>query len=143
MMLVLDASVAAKLVLQEPDSEQAYEAIEAAGEFAAPDLILLEVASARLKAAAHRAFDPLQIEDVVQTLRAGCRPLVPTLDLVDEAVAIARKLRHPIYDCVYLALGRRLGVSVLTADAELVRACSRFHDWDGAAILLSRAPTAS
>ena len=32
------------------------------------------------------------------------------------------RLGHPVYDCVYLALAHRLGATVVTADAQFVRA---------------------
>jgi predicted nucleic acid-binding protein len=41
--------------------------------------------------------------------------------LAPRALDIARVLRHPVYDCFYLALAERLDTQVVTADDVLVR----------------------
>jgi predicted nucleic acid-binding protein len=39
--------------------------------------------------------------------------------LIDDAMAMALALSHPIYDCVYLALSAQRSVPLVTADARL------------------------
>ena len=50
--------------------------------------------------------------------------LVPTSVLKDRALAIAIELRHPAYDCFYLALAERSSSSLVTADERLIRRCA-------------------
>ena len=50
--------------------------------------------------------------------------LVPTSVLKDRALAIAIELRHPAYDCFYLALAERRTSSLVTADDRLIRRCA-------------------
>jgi predicted nucleic acid-binding protein len=40
-------------------------------------------------------------------------------DLTQPAMAIARDLDHPVYDCVYLALARRRHAPLVTLDRRL------------------------
>ena len=50
--------------------------------------------------------------------------LVPTSVLKDRALAIAIELRHPAYDCFYLALAERSTSPLITADERLIRRCA-------------------
>jgi len=47
-----------------------------------------------------------------------------------------RILRHPVPDCVYIALHWRTGAPVVTADLELVQAADAVPAWTGSAIRL-------
>ena len=40
----------------------------------------------------------------------------------DAAMALAIRLKHPIYDCFYLALAERERCALVTADARLIAA---------------------
>ena len=42
---------------------------------------------------------------------------------MERAVGIARRLRHPIYDCLYLALAERWDTVFVTADLKFVTLC--------------------
>jgi predicted nucleic acid-binding protein len=44
--------------------------------------------------------------------------------LKDRALAIAIELRHPAYDCFYLALAERNTSPLVTADDRLIRRCA-------------------
>ena len=50
--------------------------------------------------------------------------LVPVSALRDRALAIAVELRHPAYDCFYLALAERSASYLVTADERLIRRCT-------------------
>ncbi len=39
-----------------------------------------------------------------------------------EAMRLSLQLNHPVYDCLYLALAKRLGTFVVTADAQFGQA---------------------
>ena len=41
---------------------------------------------------------------------------VPDGWLLDAAIALAYELKHPVYDCLYLALADSLETAVVTAD---------------------------
>jgi predicted nucleic acid-binding protein len=54
--------------------------------------------------------------------------LSPLLPLADEGLEIAAKLNHPVYDCFYLALARREGAPLITADKRLAAAAQALPD---------------
>jgi predicted nucleic acid-binding protein len=41
-----------------------------------------------------------------------------------RAMQVARRLHHPVYDCVYLALAEREDATFITADRRLLRRLS-------------------
>jgi predicted nucleic acid-binding protein len=62
--------------------------------------------------------------------------LVGISGLVDSALVLALRQRHPIYDCLYLALALEAGCDLITADEKLHRAFSSnfpqirlLHNW--------------
>ena len=60
-------------------------------------------------------------EAALRTLRAGAVTFTSDATLLDVAVGLARRLAHPIYDCLYLALCRREEAMLATFDARLAR----------------------
>ena len=46
---------------------------------------------------------------------------VPLDDLREPALEMAIELRHPIYDCFYLALAQRQRCALVTADRRFLR----------------------
>jgi predicted nucleic acid-binding protein len=47
--------------------------------------------------------------------------LHPTEPLLPRAMDLARRLKHPVYDCVYLALAERERARFVTTDQRLLR----------------------
>jgi predicted nucleic acid-binding protein len=52
----------------------------------------------------------------IESARIAFTELTPDLDLIGEASALLRSLRHPMYDCLYLALALRSAATLITAD---------------------------
>jgi predicted nucleic acid-binding protein len=59
--------------------------------------------------------------DLVRRSGIDIRPSGP---LLPRAMDLARRLDHPVYDCVYLALAEREEASFVTADQRLLRRLS-------------------
>lgn len=121
--MLIDASVALKLFLEEDDSPAAQLLLEQTA-LEAPELILAEVANGLWKA--HRratlsaevyARDIAKLFEIFDTLH-------PIGALMIRAAEIGRLLDHPVYDCVYLACAEREESPVVTADRRLLRAVS-------------------
>jgi predicted nucleic acid-binding protein len=51
--------------------------------------------------------------------------LAPMGTLAARSLEIAQRLRHPVYDCFYLALAERAGTRMVTADRALVKRTHR------------------
>ena len=125
MTLVVDASVAAKWVLPEPDSEQAERLKETGEALIAPTLVLAEIGNAVWKRAIKRELTPDDASNAVRLAASLFTDLYPMEQLAVRATELAISLRHPIYDCFYLALAERESVSLVTADARLLTLAKR------------------
>jgi predicted nucleic acid-binding protein len=119
-MLVTDASVAVKWVYPELDSDRARELKYASDSFIAPDLIVVELGNAIWKRAVRGTVDPADAIGALEIATGLLTRLVPTQELAPRAIEIAIALRHPIYDCFYLALAERERVPLVTADKRLL-----------------------
>ncbi len=118
MTLVVDASVAVKWVLPEQGAERAARLREEAGDFIAPAIIVPEIASAIWKRARRKEMGLPDAVSAVQIATALVGRLYPTEDLAPEALELAVRFDHAVYDCFYLALADREGAVIVTADNE-------------------------
>lgn len=116
---VIDASVAVKWVLTEPDTAQAV-ALRP-HDLAAPDLILAECANVLWKKVRRGQFTAEAAMVAVRLLARAQIELVPTRSLLREATRLAIALAHPAYDCFYLALAAERRVPFVAADDALRR----------------------
>ena len=121
MSFVVDASVAVKWVLPEADSERAVAVRIMDDDLIAPSVVCAEIGSAiwarlRLDVSAGEARENLNIA------MAHYRRIIPLEELADLAIGLAIRLRHPVYDCFYVALAERERCALITADARLVAA---------------------
>ena len=67
-------------------------------------------------------------DDGVAALRSLLGPfdeLVPSEALHTRALELAIDLRHPIYDCFYLALAEREAAALVTADTRLLAVAAK------------------
>lgn len=117
MTLVIDASVAAKWVMPEPGADRAARLREAGDELIAPSLIAAEIGSAIWKRAMWRELSLADATQAAETALALLTRLVPMEELTTRALEMAISLKHPIYDCFYLALAERERAPLVCADA--------------------------
>jgi predicted nucleic acid-binding protein len=119
--VIIDASVAFKLIVDEPGSEEAIAWIGQA-ELTGPILIHSEVGNALWKRV---RMGELAGDDEVAARLADLDHLIRTVDetpLVPRALQLAIDLAHPVYDCIYLALAEAADDGLLTADGRFIRA---------------------
>lgn len=120
MTIVVDASVALKWLLPEPDSVDAEGVASGNHVLIAPTLVIAESCNAvwkRLRTG-EVAADHAQL--VVARLPMFFDALVADANLAPMAMTIARALDHPVYDCFYLALAEKEAAALVTADRRLV-----------------------
>ena len=101
-MIVLDASILVKWFLQEEDSENA-----------------LEFKERLLTGQEDIAILPSLFD-------LGLEIITPSQKLLMDALHLSFATSLSIYDCVYLALARNLGVRLITADRRIVREAESF-----------------
>jgi predicted nucleic acid-binding protein len=132
MILVVDASVAAKWYLHEPGSEDAAKVLTTASVLIAPALIRIEVTGAIIRRyregslSLERATEACDLWDA--DLAGGAIRLIPDDSLIVQARMIAFRIRHAVQDCLYLATAVEAGSArLVTADATFhARAVSEF-----------------
>ncbi|MBI2206654.1 MAG: type II toxin-antitoxin system VapC family toxin [Candidatus Rokubacteria bacterium] len=121
---VIDASIAVKWVIPEVLSERA-DLLRAGGDdLIAPDLLLVEVANALWKKTSRREISPAEADAAFGLLQHSGLDLRPTAPVLTPALQLARRLAHPVYDCVYLALAAQERATLVTADRRLLRLAS-------------------
>jgi predicted nucleic acid-binding protein len=116
MTTVVDASVAVKFSVEELGSAAASDLIRSEPRLVAPDLILTEAANAYWAMVRGSRLLMIHAERNLDDLPRYFDRLYPTGTLIQQALRIAFHLRHPVYDCVYLALATRLECRLITAD---------------------------
>jgi predicted nucleic acid-binding protein len=121
-MPVIDASVAVKWFVEQDGADEARALGGPSAVLIAPDLVLAEIASALWKYV--RAA--MIAEDAAKTALARAPSafswLVPLEELLASAFELSLAMRHPIYDCFYLALARQENAPLITADKRLAAA---------------------
>ncbi|GGB33811.1 hypothetical protein GCM10011380_24110 [Sphingomonas metalli] len=117
---IIDASVALKWVVEEEGSDVAVTLL--AGPIVAPDLVRTELANALWSKTRRGEIEALHAQAGLAEVEA-ILPVVPTTALTGRALQIALQLRHPVYDCIYLALAEALDMRLVTADRRLSAAC--------------------
>lgn len=121
---VVDASVAVKWVIPEVLSDEADRVRDGDDDVLAPDLLLVEVANALWRKTAVREISPREADAALDLVRRSGIDLRPAVPLLPRAMEMARRLDHPVYDCVYLALAEREHAKFVTADQRLLRRLS-------------------
>ncbi|MDF0489366.1 type II toxin-antitoxin system VapC family toxin [Sphingomonas sp. H39-1-10] len=135
--IVLDASVAVKLVSEEPESDAALDRVGAATRIIAPDWMLLEVTHALWKKAHQSRADEAVANAGVQALKQIVDTFFPAEDLLPTALSLSFALQHPVYDCLYLALAQAEGAMVVTADEKFARAAIQHGQGSHTELLVS------
>ena len=123
MTIVVDASIALKWVLEEQGSAAAEELLEK--DLAAPSLWLLEAANALWRRTVRGELTQADAEERLTELTKAPVASVPLEQDLPEAMRLALQLNHPVYDCLYWALAKRLGTYVVTADTRFGQAVAR------------------
>ena len=123
MTLVVDASVAVRWLFDMDGVTQADALLQSGEALIAPDLVFSEITNAAWKMTALAALPGETAAELV--LRSGdfFHEIVASRELKDPALAIAIELRHPAYDCFYLALAGQRDCQMVTADERLMARC--------------------
>lgn len=117
--LVVDASVALKWLVSEAQSDLAV-ALRPKAELIAPDLLLVECGNALWKKTRRGEIDAEDADLAIRLLAHVDVEFRPMRSLMERALEIARRLDHPVYDCVYLALAQVEGCAFVSADGRLL-----------------------
>jgi predicted nucleic acid-binding protein len=122
---VVDASVAVKWILPESGSSAAAALRELNDDLSAPSLIAVEVGNALWKAVRRGSVTRSEALEGFEAALISLQSLIPIEELRVRALALAIELRHPIYDCFYLALAQRENALLVTADEVMFTAARK------------------
>jgi predicted nucleic acid-binding protein len=117
---VVDATVAIKWFVDEPDSAEAVAVLR--HPISAPDLLAPECANILWKKVRRGELRVDEAETIALALEGAIVTLHPTRPYLATATRIACDLGRAAYDCFYLALAERLQQPLVTADRRLVDA---------------------
>ena len=120
-MLVVDASVACKWYLLEVDSAAACGLLESDHRLIAPELIVAEVCNAVWRRLNSGRIGAEQARQTALEVIRAFDQLLPIGVFAARVLTIAEILRHPVYDCFYLALAEEVAAPLVTADRRLVQ----------------------
>ncbi|MCE9565977.1 MAG: type II toxin-antitoxin system VapC family toxin [Planctomycetes bacterium] len=125
-MIVLDASVLTKLFLCEVLSDAAEAVVAQHSLVFAPEFARVEVASAITRVCRQKAFDAVAASEGLNRWRRFTTldtvRFATDVSLLPEAESLSLSLRHPLADCLYLALAKRERLPLITADRPFVDA---------------------
>jgi predicted nucleic acid-binding protein len=122
----LDASAWLRLFLRDGPLPAALEPAAAcvqqgAGAFVAPELILVEVAHVLQRKRRAGYLSSEEAGELWSDMRRTPLDLLPIADDIQAAIELAEQHNLSVYDALYLAVARRVGAALLTADEALQR----------------------
>jgi predicted nucleic acid-binding protein len=121
--IVIDASVAVKWVLNEPQTEAAVTLRDE--QLLAPTLWLAEAANALWRHVQLRELTAQQALARMSELEKAPVASLAMEPYVSAALELAARGNHPVYDCVYLAVALHHGLTLVTDDRRFAAAAAR------------------
>jgi predicted nucleic acid-binding protein len=124
--VAIDSSVAAKWVLPEADTAQAQailvSKVQSGSRLLILDIALAEVANA-IWVRCHRGLvTATEADHLLKDFLALPLEIVPSRDLLPEAVRLSVRFRRAVYDTLFVAVSNAAQTDGLTADEPLVNA---------------------
>jgi predicted nucleic acid-binding protein len=123
--VVVDASVAVRWLFPVSDDLRADELPKSDAPLIAPDLVIAEIVNVAWKFVTFDGLSTSAAATITAAAEKGFDELVASTAIKDRALRIALELRHPAYDCFYLALAEQRECQVVTADERLISKCAR------------------
>ena len=135
---IVDASVAVKWFVAETDSLVADDLSASNHRLFAPRLIVTEVANTLGRKVIAGLMSVTEATVYLRSLPHYLNGVLAVDELIEPALKNACKLRHPIYDLIYLEAARQLDAQLVTADrrftakiagTDLARHVTLLSDW--------------
>ena len=115
-LFVVDASVAVKWYVPEEHSDIARLLLDENFSLTVPRLFFSEFGNVLWLKFTRGEISREDVVDAATRLRFAALKPMPDELLLDVAVGLACDLKHPVYDCLYLALANSFRTALVTAD---------------------------
>jgi predicted nucleic acid-binding protein len=123
--VVLDASAAIRLVMDTKAQSDLLERIATADEVLAPMLLCAESANVLWKYQRAGVLSDRQALERHTEISILVHRFVDDCSLFPEALQLAGRLNHPVYDVLYLVTARRHAAQLVTFDSRLHSLCKQ------------------
>lgn len=126
MNFVIDASVAIKWFVEEDLSEQAWHVLGSGQRLLAPAFLRVEVSNIIWKKTVRGEIGREQASLILEriALPSFISEFIQDEVLLETALTRAIDLKHPIYDCLYIACTEAVEATLVTSDERLLRLLS-------------------
>lgn len=125
MKLVVDTSVAVKWLVRENGTESARAVLAIPDSLIAPNWLLVEAANTFWKNVKRSELLKVHAVRHIEDMPAFFETLHDATDLIAPALNLSFRLRHPVYDCLFIALAIREEARLVTADEGMAEAAER------------------
>lgn len=126
-MIVIDASVAVKWFIPEPDSDAARMLYRE--NLIAPAIWLPEVANVLWHHVQTGKLEEAKAKQLLSRYRVAPVTSIAADGHIDHAFSLASQVSHAVYDCLYLALAIAESTYLMTADVRFARAVRQHGKW--------------
>jgi len=116
--MIVDASVASHWFV-DTEFSAAADPYRALSGLVAPMFLLVETANVLCKQARVGEIPAERCVESIDLLQSSMTELVADVELLPQAMNLALRMRHSIYDCLYLALALERRETLITADRRL------------------------
>jgi len=121
--IILDSSAALRCSLPQIDRAEsdAFRSVVRENECVSPVLFLSEISNAVWKEVRFRELKKALAVEIISSISKMTTLHFEDDLLISTAFEIALDSEHPVYDCIYIAMGRHYNAPILTADKKLQR----------------------
>jgi predicted nucleic acid-binding protein len=119
-MMVVDANVAIKWVVEQSHFERAREIVARGVHLMVPAMFVAEVTTALWGYARARQITQAQARAGLTSVLAQISLIEEDAELAGEALSIGLELNHAPYDCFYLVLAMRRAAPLVTVDKRFI-----------------------
>jgi predicted nucleic acid-binding protein len=116
--IIPDASVIVPLLLNEVNSELCQKTIQQSPDRIHLDFTLIEVSNALRSGVARARISHERSLAAYEELQAICDSPIRASNYLEPAFALALKINHSVYDCLYAIAARENDATLVTCDAK-------------------------
>ena len=121
--IVLDASIILKRFLPEENSPSIRSFIPYGAQQLAPSIVEFELRSALCKHVGRGNLGKEMLDEAIsvwdEMVSDNWLEVIQTHEYINDAVELSCLLKHPLYDCCYIAVARKENCALITADKKL------------------------